>query len=792
MTKQIDVPVEQKRKDCYIFVVDIFNAKYAKLISPAFKGHQTFIFHNNISVFAELNSFLKKVESAKHVTVKGIILSHTPLLKKLIAENFEAASAKLGTSEAISTNYQGALFHKEIGGKDYPIVILPELKAIVFKPYSIFLCKRYVSKLWNTKFPTAPEMTWDIVNENNVEDLYQLFKGAIIIGGDIETVPEEIPHWITELPDMEGIWLNTAKRDKDGKKTKERVNVVPKITLQGYTGIFKDENGIMRSHTIVFRMNSMDNVNWMRKFNKLPAIKIYQNGKYDISYHLRYGAPMENFLYDTYGMFHSWYAELPRKLGFISSFFLKNHMYWKDEMGIDSAYYNAQDCHYMTWSCLFMMQEMPDWAKKNYIENFPKIFPSVQCNLHGVLIDPVEESKLREQEEIKLTKAKRRMEVITDTQNFNAGSSPQVVTLMKLLGFQTKKSDKAAQVAFRDKSDFNLIFAEAIEDVRKARKALSNYFTIDLFNGMLLYSLDPFGTDSGRFACRESDFWCGTQIQNIPFYAKGMIIPFKGWKFGAADYAQSESRSTAYISEDENLLDAVENSEDFHVKNASMFFGIPEEHFWHWKKHDPAMYKKYRNEIGKKINHGANYNMGPNVLLQNMGAKAVIAAAHALHLDSSLTLIQVCEVLLGFFDKTYPMIRDLTNPKTMYSRMVKEISETSMMVGATGWTRYCFDHPMRNKPSLNKYAAHGPQSLSAKITNQAFFDCWKKLQIEENLIRMLAQVHDEVWFMYREEHKEYIFDTISKIMRKPTKVNGRVMIIPDDQARGANTWAECK
>lgn len=776
----------------YILLVDPWQAEHIREIRQVFQGHKVVMYAKKVSSISELLPVIRKVERTGEFEIKGILLSYSAILKQLIGEKFSDPK-KLGKGEAISTNYQGALFHRKIGKVEYPVVILPELKSFVYKKTGSFLAETFFSKLHDASFPSAPTMEWETLNETNAEKLYDLFKHAVIIGGDIETQNMEVPYWVRNDPAHKGMWLETYRRTGDDhKKSKTRITAIPKITLSGYTGLFKNEKGIYESYTVVIPITSMENIKWMRKFNALPAPKIFQNGIYDNAYFLRYNAPLTNFLYDTKFLMHAWYAELPRKLEFISAMFLRNHMYWKDESSMDGEYYNAQDCHNMTWACMFLLQKMPQWARDNYIENFPKVFPAISANMQGVLIDEEARKKNLGEAEDRLKKASERLEIITSTQWFNGSSSQQVVKLMLAMGTKSKKSDKAALRAFRDKSDLNEIYVSAIDEVRKQKKAIGNYFELDLFDGRVMTSIDPSGTESGRCAAKESAFWCGLNIQNVPFYAKDQFLPDEGYKFGALDYAQSESRCTAYMSEDLKLIDAVENSIDFHVRNASLFFGIPEETILGYKESDLALFKKIRNAIGKKVNHGANYNMGPKVLLQNMGARAVIDAAKTLGLSPTMSLFSVCAYLLEAFDKAYPLIRDLKNPESYYSKVITEIEETGLLVGPTGWTRKCFGDPRGNKLDLNSYVAHGPQSLSVKKVNESWYTAWLKLEMEEGVVRFLPQIHDELWFMYKEENEDYVFSEIESIMQQPTIVNNREMIIPTDSARGASRWSECK
>jgi DNA polymerase I-like protein with 3'-5' exonuclease and polymerase domains len=436
--------------------------------------------------------------------------------------------------------------------------------------------------------------------------------------------------------------------------------------------------------------------------------------------------------------------------------------------------------------------EWPDWALQNYLISFPKIFPSINCNLHGAKVDTVKRADLRAEAVLEKSKTERSLEIMTNTPYYNPNSPPQTVKLMKALGVNVSAADKKGLQQFSDSHPVNTIIAENITEFRKANKAVSTYFDVDLFNDRLYYSLDPFGTDTSRLASKASEFWCGTQIQNIPPYAREMIIPDEGYIFGAVDFSQSESWCTGVISEDENLLDALHNSKDFHTRNCAMFFGIPEETLYIMKEKEPELYKKYRNKIGKRINHGANYNMGWRVLFETMGSKAVIEAAKLLGLSPNWGFRKICEYLLGLFDAVYPRIRDKDTPGAYYYEVIREIHETNKLVGANGWTRWCFDDPSRSKRALNKYVAHCPQSLSVQIVNKAFEEVWYRYQYKTPLIRMMAQIHDELWFQFLPHQEEEVFTKVQAIMHSPCQVKGRTLIIPTTRAVGADNWKQCK
>src|SRR5712691_7906982 len=160
---------------------------------------------------------------------------------------------------------------------------------------------------------------------------------------------------------------------------------------------------------------------------------------------------------------------------------------------------------------------------------------------------------------------------------------------------------------------------------------------------------------------------------------------------------QSESRCTAYLSGDKNLLSAVESPLDFHAINIERFFGVPYDQII--SPTGEILNIELRN-LSKRVNHGANYNMGAAMLLQTMGEANVDRAKILLHLPKHWNRIRVCEHLLELYDKAYPGV------KTFWYNYIKEVvRSTHKLVSPLGWTRYCFGNPDKSKPELNALVA---------------------------------------------------------------------------------------
>lgn len=668
-------------------------------------------------------------------TTSKLIL--TKLLQKLSTENIKPSI----------DNYAGSYFVHE--GIEF--VIIHPLKNFITVPYQKFLTGRFISKIATPSlWKRTPEFKFTVLTPSNADEIFNLYSKAELIAVDIET-----------------------KRDH------------LKIDCIGYSAAII-VNGKLTIHSCVLDLKDMFSVYIMRKFNwELKAPKVLQNGKYDCLYLARWSAPLYNYLYDTVTMFHCWYCELPKDLGFITAFFVKDIKYWKDLAETTDRYeyfkYNALDTYGTLLAAIEWMLQAPDWAKRNYLMEFPVNFPAHMCELTGLKLDKTRlkraasvVNKRIENDNITLSKM-----VGTYPAIFNVNSPLQNAALRKILGAaHIISSDEKSLKKIGALHPLNKRIADKILDIRGDRKLSSTYLVEgkDL-DGRILYALNPHGTDSGRLASRESSFWCGLQIQNIPAgrSVKQTIIADTGFRLCECDSSKAETWDTAYLSGEKALIAAVNNALDFHKVNASAFFGVPYD----------TVSKALRN-LSKRVNHGANYLMGESVLVDTMGEPAIWEAKRLLKLPQSYGLLDVAHHLLESFHKTYPELRS-----NYYPSVVNSIVTTRMLVGAQGWTRYCFGSPDKNKMDKNSYVAHRSQSENAMRLNRAFMKVFYEIAIHpdhRDNFKLCAQIHDSILFQYRIGH-EYLVDMVRERMELPVTVKGadgvtRTYVVPAEAKNG--------
>lgn len=651
-----------------------------------------------------------------------------------------------------------------------------------------FIINRWIRKLISPEqFYRAGQFTWALVGHDcSVSDAEEFLRDCTFQAWDME---------------------NSGRQE-----------LIPSIN--GISGLHKDG----RIRTYVFDFREWDQIEALQRLAQSDAVKITQNGTYDITYYFRWGMPLKNWYLDTFNMMHAWYAELPRDLGFISAMMIREFAYWKDESNgnfMEYCRYNAKDAWATLHCALAILIEWPDWAKKNYAIQFPIQIPLIQAGMHGLRIDEELREKLATESEAKANAILERLRLILGDPDFNPGSPQQVTKMIQVLGCPDIKSSSASDMeAFSFRHPFNATIAEMISDYRGEVKAKSNYYDVLTLGGRLYYKFLAGGTDSARLSGKSSDFafnarhgdpvkpvWVhyGFQIQNVPPYAKKMILADEGFLLYEADKEQAETRCTAYLAEEKNLIHRVEHEPDFHCANITAFFGIPFDQVYNplGKTKDEKVLLPDIRQLTKKLNHGASYNMAWQVLLVSMGEKNVWKAKTLLKLPRDYGVKEITQFLINKFCQAVPRLKGteysksshsrgvthLFTEKTYYGELIHQVEMTRKLVSPLGWTRYCFGDPRRNKPDLNKYVAHPSQNLSVADVNESLLRMYNDPRMQDfSEFRVSGQVHDSIPYQIKIGLEEKYQPLVRENFEKPIMVHGRKMLIPVDISRGKKSW----
>lgn len=756
-----------------LFIANKEDEQYFQKFASLTSGAKVPIFTGEIVVASEVT------QAAKRIGATAIITTREDYLKKLLPPGRE--------KKAKISNYAGSLIHTSVEGLD--VLVLNPLAQLHSVSYGEWLTKRFLSKVTHPeRWRKTSDFNWSVLrSEREYLDAGKFLESCFLVSIDIETAPP-----------------NT-------------------IRCISYCGFRSDGT----SHAFVFKMDSTEKVNWMRRLNASRTPKVCQNGKYECAHFFAWGAPMVNYIADTKNAMHAWMAELPKSLAFLTSLLVRDTMYWKDlgDSGdeLDLFKYNALDTWGTGEAWMSWMAEAPSWAWDNYVKKFRVVPAFHSYEMRGIKRDlPL----LKKFNQVGLDDLRVQLASIQRTvgiPNFNPSSPIQVKTLLYILG-HGERDKKTGKLGLPESSDEKTlqsamlkhplsehIFGKILE-YRGERKLLTTYLTTDLqakeYRGRILYSVNPDGTDTGRAASKEHHFWCGVNIQNIPASEAGKrvkqtYIADDGYDMFEIDKSQAEARGVAYCSGDEALLTAVNSGRDFHSVNAASFFGVPYESIYrdgvpeYWDDSLRAIVEatygktldKALRDLAKRVNHGANYNMGALVLMQTMGELNVRKAQRLLKLNPAWTLIEVCKFLLHRYEVTYPLVKTL-----YYTKIIQQVTQTNKLVGPTGWTRYCFGNPTKNKLDLNSYVAHVTQSLNAMDLDEGtvrIFN-WQRRENNWNDIQIFTQIHDSQFGQVRKD-KHHLLKVVADLMVYPIKVTcsrgiTRDMIVPVEYKVTGHRW----
>ncbi|WP_265458477.1 DNA polymerase I [Aeromonas salmonicida] len=220
-------------------------------------------------------------------------------------------------------------------------------------------------------------------------------------------------------------------------------------------------------------------------------------------------------------------------------------------------------------------------------------------------------------------------------------------------------------------------------------------------------------------------------LQNIPVRneqgrrIRQAFIPSAGYKLVAADYSQIELRIMAHLSGDKGLLTAFAEGKDIHKATAAEVFGVALD----------AVTTDMRRSA-KAINFGLIYGMSAFGLAKQLG----IGRAEA-------------QKYMDLYFERYPGVLE-------YMERTRQQAEAQGYVETLfGRRLYLPDIKSRNaglRKGAERAAINAPmQGTAADIIKRAMInvDGWIR-GIEDESIRMLMQVHDELVFEIREEKLE--------------------------------------
>lgn len=560
--------------------------------------------------------------------------------------------------------------------------------------------------------------------------------------------------------------------------------------------------------------------------------KLMQNGMYDSAYFVEAGFPPVNYLYDTANMMHALWCEAPKKLQDIASYFLDCYQYWKDEAkgvkedGFGKSHadverywrYNGLDSYY-TWlggrELLSRLVQLP-WAVKNYATTIQLgTGPLLAASLRGIKVDQDRHASIMAdtlgEAELGLADIRR----FTGEADFNPRSSRDVAWMLydvlgaKITRLQNRKNSKYDKRSTDEKvlklikEQGNILVNNFIDRLLKSRKpagVISKYGDLKKLcrNGRFISWLNPCATTTGRFNSGGSQFWTGTNGQNIPAKQREYYTADPDYVFLEIDYGASDDRFIAYETEDPVKIEVVEDkTKDIHCRHASQFFSIPYDKIYAgWKDEADWVVDSTTGvrQNTKRVTHGRNYAEEAETMYNVMGRDAVVATGEALGFKlaakfSDKELIGICQILIDKYD--HPQRGMYRRIRPWRDEICKKAQKNgnSATASAGGLTRKFFGDVLGDHATQRELASFYGQGGTAGNINRALVEIWYNGVDDGRDCLFLNQGHDSMLFAIHRSAIHHKIPQIIEIMERPCIIHGREMRVPTDPKIGL-TWSK--
>ena len=259
------------------------------------------------------------------------------------------------------------------------------------------------------------------------------------------------------------------------------------------------------------------------------------------------------------------------------------------------------------------------------------------------------------------------------------------------------------------------------------------------------------GTSTGRLSSANPN------LQNIPVRTDDGIrirtgfVAKEGHSLISFDYSQIELRVLAELSKDRHLVQAYQDNQDLHDLTArKIFFKTEEDEI-----------SRHERSIAKVINFSILYGKTPFGLSKELG----------------ITVQEASQYITTYFEE-YPRVR----------KFLDIVTETAKLHGFVetfyGTRRYINGINSTNKnvqaQAVRMAVNTVVQGTAANIIKKVMIELHEEFKNDEN-IKMLLQVHDELIFEVRDEFAKEYMKKIKKIMENtvkfkkvPLKANGSV------------------
>lgn len=498
-----------------------------------------------------------------------------------------------------------------------------------------------------------------------------------------------------------------------------------------------------------------------KAIEKLNDFKlVLQNYKYDYVI-VKENLGIELNLYaDT--MILSWMLNTAEKIGLdyqVDKYFDHKMIAYKDVVKKGENFSNVninEACNYAAEDALMTLKlfnkqlelfkdeensKLLDIAFK-YEFDFIKVLANMESN--GVKIDSDVLKELKEKNSIHINDLTTKIYELAGSE-FNINSPKQLgVILFETLDLPVVKKTKSGystnEVVLHKLEDQHDIIPLLLE-YREAYKLQSTYLepllklALENKESKIHTSFLQTGTATGRLSSKNPN------LQNIPVRSKvgnqirKAFIPQDGYRLVGIDYSQIELRLLAHFSEDDALVEAFNHNLDIHRQTAVKIFGEEE--------------ADAKRSIAKSINFGLLYGMGSKKLGDTLGISSKEAKV--------------------YIESYFEAFKNVKN----YLKSIEDFAYENGFVETLIKRKRLFDFNSANGMQKAAYLRESVNTLfqgsAADLIKLSMLEIFKKYGNNEN-IRMLLQIHDELIFEIKKEEIEKITSDLQKIMENIYKL----------------------
>ena len=508
---------------------------------------------------------------------------------------------------------------------------------------------------------------------------------------------------------------------------------------------------------------------WLKQIIEASQDKVIgQNLKYDLQVLRNHQINIKRFYADTMLMSYSINSTASRhNLDALAEYYLniktikfedvmgkgKNKLKNFSEVPIKEATnYAAEDADITLQLYKTFETKIDDKTKKMLQEiEYPMIFVLMEMEATGALIDIKHLNSLSNNFGSKLINLVQKIHKHSGVV-FNIDSPKQLSeVLFDKMGIEAKGLKKTSsgyystsESVLQKLADENEIIKDILE-YRTLAKLKSTYTDklseICDLGSRVHTSYHQAVTSTGRLSSSDPN------LQNIPIRTKDGIvireafIAPKGKKLLAIDYSQIELRLMAHYSNDEIMVKSFNNNEDIHKRTASEIFGVDIQDV------DDDMRRK-----AKTINFGLLYGM----------------SAFGLSNQLSVTRAEADIFLESYFDRYSGVSAFMKNivEDAKGKKYVETLHGRKIHVPNIESSNYLM------RQASERAAINGPlQGSAADIIKIAMIKIAEWIEGNDQEIKMILQVHDELIFEVPDSYGEENIEPIIKLMEQSTEIN---------------------